>query len=174
MDFLETRFHVREFVAFQAWYRRSVKRLPYCLDLHEATDNHLVFGIRGVHPAISLVVRTSGFDILVNWQGVNWDMLISFDFEALQTDTGYRCGFCTGASGSARFASLDAFWELHCFEAIASWLQDQLEPATWLYLNGRSDHYTFAQLSTAIWKDDNDAAAFVLLVHPGHDTLDDH
>ena len=174
MDFLETRLNVREFEVFRAWYRRREKHLAYRLNLHEATDHCLVFGIHGVHPAISLVVRTSGFDVSVDWEGVNWDMLISFDFEVLQTDTGYLCGFCIDEFASARFISLEALWEQHCFESIAGWLKEQLKPATWLYLDGQPDHFTSAILSAATRKDYSDTAAYSLLVHLDQKPLSGH
>ena len=165
MDLRDKKFRPQVIRAFQRWHEKNKAQLPCRLLLTSVTATSLRFAFDGIDPSLSLLLRRRGFDVDVTWQGVDWDMLISYDCSPKRTTGRYYCGLCTEAASPIRFDSIDTFWEEHLFAPLVCWLKTRLMPARFLYLVGTPDAFTWATLRNQRGVDFKDPRDVCLSVH---------
>ena len=75
--------------AFIAWYREHENDFQRPLLLVRRTDDDLLFTMPGLNPALSILLHSWEFGVYAEWQGQDWDLLMSYSASPEHTDNGY-------------------------------------------------------------------------------------
>ncbi len=126
-------------------------RLVIGIALIKRTDEVLEFGFVGINPAITGYLSTKDINVDVTFDDKDfdddtWDTLLWLFHGAKPVPGGYICSECKPEYKKV-FPGLVALWTDHLFEALLTWINEELAPARWLILEGRIRRYTSARIS---------------------------
>ena len=127
--------------AFLAWYAKHQDTLPLPLQHVRRKDDYLAFTLTGLHPAITFGL-TWELVVYVEWQGICWDLLASFESWPRHSADGYYCELCKPEARTL-FHSRKALWQDQVFDPFLQWLNESLLPSRFLglYTVGRASTY---------------------------------
>ena len=138
--------------AFVSWLAENYTRFSVSVRICRITAKSVTLIFPGYPTCLSVSLCAHSLNVNINWQGVNWDMLISLDAYITRTAGGYQCQLCMAedTESSQFFPSREALWTDHLYEPFLKWVNEQLAPACWLQISGSSDGgITCAQLIQA-------------------------
>ncbi|PXW93519.1 hypothetical protein C7444_11930 [Sphaerotilus hippei] len=137
----------RQFLrAFVRWAQHHRADLPFSLRTTLRRDDHLTFTMRGIHPALVLVVGRQEVCVDIHHAGRSWDMLGCFEAVARHRPDGHHCDLCLDQQQT--WPTREALWLDHCFEPLAAWMAGPLTSARWLDLCAH-EGMTWATLTDA-------------------------
>jgi hypothetical protein len=136
---------------FLRWLKLNGVRLVIGIALIKRTDEVLEFGFVGINPAITGYLSTKDINVDVTFDDKDfdddtWDTLLWLFHGAKPVPGGYICSECKPEYKKV-FPGLVALWTDHLFEALLTWINEELAPARWLILEGRIRRYTSARIS---------------------------
>jgi hypothetical protein len=151
--------------AFKRWHRTHRHAIPFPLQA-QSGESRVTVTLVGIHPAINVYLDPKGLCISVNWDGENWDFLIWDDLVAVSNGIDWRCTECPNEGRDLRFASIEALWDDHLFDRLASWIRDELMPANYAALYKLEGRATWVKLSAEA-PAAHESLKFSLALHEG-------
>ncbi len=97
------------------------------------SDRLLWMAFDGLTPAIGANLSRYDIDVWVEWDGDCWDLVFSEWVSVAGRRGAYVCEACP-AEAHTIFASREALWREHLFEAFLSWINNTLATASVLAL----------------------------------------
>jgi hypothetical protein len=131
------------------WLETAALVVPINVQPSRHADQRIVLSFEGITPAIGAFLTCWELSVFVDWQGRNWDTLLSLDVKPRRRARGgYTCECCQRRDRRV-FPSLDALWRDHLFEPFGAWVNGELAVADTIGLTGSpSVGYTHAKLLT--------------------------
>jgi hypothetical protein len=131
---------------FELWLRENRSRFKYRPRLIKAGRDSRRIRFPMLAQELYCSVRRSGTTIATKHKRKIWDLLWDVDLLERRSARGYYCALCE--RGYRRYyPSRRLLWAAHCFEPLLEWI-NRLDESHWIYLFGRKDHYSFAQLGS--------------------------
>ena len=138
--------------AFVSWLAENYTRFSVSVRINRITATSVTLIFPDYPACLSVSLCEHSLNVVVDWQGLNWDMLISLDAYIARTVNGYQCQLCIvdDTESPQLFPSREALWIDHLYEPFLKWVNEELASARWLQISGSSDGgITCAQLIQA-------------------------
>lgn len=134
--------------AFIRWFEKNRCRFKIPCRITEIRGDSVQLKFVNYPDCLSVRMGKNSLDVVVDWRGQCWDMLISLDLSVNKLPAGYECKFCTmHTGGSTVFPNRDVLWQDHFFEPFLRWVNEQLAYARWLEIStSESGGATWANL----------------------------
>jgi hypothetical protein len=135
--------------AFLCWFIENRTRFAVPIRLTKITAKQVELKFHNYPDCLSVSLSRNELNIFVEWQGEQWDTLLSLDAYLSRTPVGYKCTQCVPDDGESitLFPSREALWQDHLFNPFLTWANEKLAPARWLKLSSNRDRgATWAQL----------------------------
>ena len=100
--------------------------------------NHHVNPYLTGFPSGSKWVGTQNLNVVVDHQGITWDILADFDVQEIRQPNGYVCGFCLPEFRKL-YPTRESLWINELFEPLLAWVNGKLAPASSLILSAHFD-----------------------------------
>jgi len=130
--------------AFVRWFRENHTRFAVPVRLSKITAKGILLNFPNHSDCLSVWLSSWNLSVHVEWQGVNWDMLISLDANPEPVPGGYRCRCCS--ESDRVWPNRESLWADHLFEPFLSWVNERLAHACQLSLYGKPGDSTWAEL----------------------------
>jgi hypothetical protein len=132
--------------AFLSWRRSAASRLAIPVRTRGYLMQHILLTVDGINPAINAFLTSNELKVVVDWDGQNWDTLLSLDVTPLRSAGGYICECCEPERRTV-FPTLESLLRDHLFEPFLAWVNGELAVADTIGLYGSpADGYTQAKL----------------------------
>ena len=131
--------------AFLHWYAANEERFAIKLELFKRTDTWLHMGFCGISQILTAELTTYEINIVVEWQGTQWDLLQSFDAIQKRVPGGYVCELCPEDKRPI-FLSREAIWRTEIFEPFLKWVSNDLVSAGAVSISGTPGWVGWARL----------------------------
>jgi hypothetical protein len=118
--------------AFVSWLEAFGSRL--IIDVHP-TGRTGRLSFEGINPAIGAFLTSRELSVFVEWEGRNWDSLLSLGVMPRRSAGGYVCECCKPVEPT-EFPDLEGLWRDHLFEPLLKWVNDELASAHAICLYG--------------------------------------
>ena len=118
---------------FVGWLETARPRLSIQPRVTRRCDRLLQMAFDGLTPAIGANLSRYDIDVWVEWHGVCWDFVFNEYIQVAGQRGAYVCGACLPEARTI-YASREALWRDHLFEAFLAWINDILAPASALAL----------------------------------------
>ena len=122
---------------FIGWLETARPRLSIQPRVTRRSDCLLQMAFDGLPPAIGAHLSRFEIDVWVEWDGVGWDLVFNEYIQVAGRRGAYVCEACPPEARTT-YASREALWRDHLFEAFLTWINNTLAPASALALY-RSD-----------------------------------
>ena len=122
---------------FVGWLETARPRLSIQPRVTRRSDRVLQMAFDGLTPAIGANLSRYDIDVWVEWDGDCWDLVFNEYIQVAGRRGAYVCEACPQEARTT-YASREALWRDHLFEAFLAWINDILAPASALALY-RSD-----------------------------------
>ena len=120
--------------SFVRWFKENRHRFNVQIQITEISGKRVELRFPQYPDVLSVWLLRWDLNVSVDWQGKNWDMLISLAAVPVATASGYRCALCENTCTT--WPTRDALWQDELFEPFLKWVNERLAPATWLRLYG--------------------------------------
>jgi hypothetical protein len=111
-------------VAFRRWLSDHPQASGVALRETSANHEALEFQVEGYGEQLLLIVRDGDIALAAIKDGEVWDLLYAQESVVQSCVTDYFCGLCEVPA--KRYATPQALWLEHDFEALAKWLQENI------------------------------------------------
>ena len=138
--------------AFVSWLAENYPRFAVSVRINRITATSVTLIFPDYPACLTVSLCSHSLNVVVDWQGLNWDMLISLDAYIARTVNGYQCQLCIvdDTESPQLFPSREALWIDHLYEPFLKWVNEELASARWLEISGFSDGgATWAHLAQA-------------------------
>jgi len=132
--------------AFVKWLAAARSRLEIAVEVRARDRRQIELSFIGINSAIGASLTIRQLNIFVEWEGQNWDTLLSLDVWPGLAVGGYICEHCRPEQRTT-FPALEALWRDHLFEPLLEWTNGKLSAADAVGLYGSSSKgWTYAKL----------------------------
>jgi hypothetical protein len=121
--------------AFVAWLEIARSRLDIAVEIGVRTRRHIDLSFDGINPAIGAFLTSQELTVFADWQGQNWDSLLSLDVMPRRSARGYVCECCKPEERTV-FPDLEGLWRDHLFEPFLQWVNAKLACTEVIGLHG--------------------------------------
>jgi len=130
--------------SFMQWWKQNRQRFD--VQVHILTVSHVGIRLKFAKDYGCIFARLSQDDlsVIVEVEGLFWDMLLSLDVCPVRSLNGYSCALCE--QSDQIWPTRDALWVDHLFEPFLEWVNARLAKSCGIKLTGKPGSSTGAEL----------------------------